>query len=396
MTQFKYLIIGGGMAADSAAKGIRTIDPTGSIGMITEESVPPYDRPPLSKGLWKGKPLSGIWRQTEARDVTVICLRKAVSLDPAKKEVVDDHGTIYHYERLLLATGGTPRRHPDDDSAPIYFRTLKDYQALRSLSVEKQRFIVVGGGFIGSEVAAALAMNGRTVTLVFPDSGICGRILPAGLSHYMNRYYEEKGVRVLPGRSVTSMTRIANGAQVHLSDGTTLGGDAVIAGLGIIPNTDLASRAGLATGNGITVDAHMQTSHADIYAAGDVASFPCPVLNKQVRMEHENNANATGTLAGRNMAGCSEAHVNISYFYSDMFDLGYEAIGETDPTHRTVIEWLEPDRTGVIFYMETDKVRGILLWNMFGHLDAARELLRAQRPSRDADLKSWTRELKVS
>ena len=189
------------------------------------------------------------------------------------------------------------------------------------------------------------------------------------------------------------MARSSNGVKVHLTDGTVLEGDAVIAGLGITPNIDLATQAGLATGDGIIVNAHLQTSHPDIFAAGDVASFPCPGLNKQVRMEHENSANATGTLAGRNMAGCNEVHGNMSFFYSDMFDLGYEAVGETDPSHRTVIEWLEPNQKGVIFYLGADKVLGVLLWNMFGHLDAARDLIRSPRPRRDEDLKSWPREL---
>ena len=197
MTQFKYLIIGGGMAADSATKGIRNIDPQGTIGMITNEPVPPYDRPPLSKGLWKGKPLSGIWRETESRNVTVITQRKAVSLNPGQREVIDNQGETYRYERLLLATGGTPKRHPDDGSAPIYFRTVEDYKRLRILAEEKQHFIVVGGGFIGSEIAAALAMNGKNVTMAFPGPGICGRIFPPSLSHVLNHYYENKGVRVL-------------------------------------------------------------------------------------------------------------------------------------------------------------------------------------------------------
>ena len=128
MTRFKYFIVGGGMAADSATKGIRSLDETGSIGLLAQEKDPPYDRPPLSKGLWKGKPLAGIWRDTAARGVIMFTGRRAVSLDPSQREIVDDQGAAYGYENLLLATGGAPKRHAADGEAPIYYRTLDDYR----------------------------------------------------------------------------------------------------------------------------------------------------------------------------------------------------------------------------------------------------------------------------
>lgn len=392
MTRFKYLIIGGGMTADSATKGIRSTDPNGTIGLITAEPAPPYDRPPLSKGLWKGKPLGSIWRDTEGRGVTIMMGRTAVSLDPDKQEVVDDQGATYRYENLLLATGGTPRRHPSDGSMPIYYRTLDDYWKLRGLAERHHRFVVVGGGFIGSEMAAALAMNGKQVTMAFFESGICGRVLPPDLSDRMNRYYEAKGVRVMQGRGITHIARAADGVEVCLEDGNILTGDAAIAGLGIAPNTDLATQAGLRVDNGIAVDERLRTSRANIYAAGDAASYPCAALNKRLRMEHEDNANEMGALAGRNMAGGTEAYRHLPYFYSDLFEVGYEAIGDTDPSQHTITEWVEPDEKGAVFYISGEIVRGVLFWNIFGKLDAARDLMASPGPCRAEDLKSWMHE----
>jgi len=392
MTRFKYLIVGGGMTADSATKGIRSVDASGSIGMITAEPVPPYERPPLSKGLWKGKSFGSIWRDTEGRGVDVVTGRKVVSLDPGKSEVIDDQGAIYRYERLLLATGGTPKRHSASGSIPIYYRTVDDYRRLRELADEKQRFIVVGGGFIGSEIAAALAMNGKSVTMAFFESGLCGRILPTELTETLNRHFEKKGVRLFSGRGLAKIKTKGDEVEVGLEDGTVLTADAVIAGLGIAPNTELAAQAGLGVGNGILVDECLRTSSANIYAAGDVASFPCPMLNQRVRLEHEDNANAMGELAGRNMAGHSEAYHYLPYFYSDLFDIGYEAVGETDPSHRTVVEWVEPNLKGVVFYMVEDQVRGVLCWNLFGKLDAARELITSHGSFRDEQLKEWVKE----
>lgn len=196
MPNHQYLIVGGGMAADAAVAGIRQVDPEGSIGLISAESHPPYDRPPLSKGLWKGRALESIWRKSAAGEAALYLGRRVQTLDPTRNLVRDEQGTTYHYQKLLLATGGTPRRLPADSDAVLYFRTLDDYQSLRLLAQEKQRFAVVGGGFIGSEIAAALAMNGKQVVMVFPEAGIGGRMFPPDLSRFLNDFYRQKGIEV--------------------------------------------------------------------------------------------------------------------------------------------------------------------------------------------------------
>ena len=159
MNSYQYLIIGGGMTADAAVKGIRQINSTDSIGIISSEHHPPYNRPPLSKGLWKGEALEKVWRGTPTENVELHLSRTAGQIDPGKKRVVDDTGTAYSYGKLLIATGGRVRRLPYDAEGIIYFRTLDDYRSLKGLTERGKRFLVIGGGFIGSEIAAALAMN---------------------------------------------------------------------------------------------------------------------------------------------------------------------------------------------------------------------------------------------
>src|SRR5688572_31615182 len=160
MTHFKYIIVGGGMTADSAVKGIREVDADGTIGVFSAEPNPPYDRPPLSKGLWKGKPVEKIWRKTDEQSgVTLDTECKVASLDAGNKKIRDSAGDEHSYDKLLLATGGKPRTLPFGGESILYYRTFRDYERLRALTEQKQRFAVIGGGFIGSEIAAALAMN---------------------------------------------------------------------------------------------------------------------------------------------------------------------------------------------------------------------------------------------
>ncbi len=388
MENFKYLIIGGGMTAAAAMRGIRELDQQGSIGVVGLESDPPYKRPPLSKGLWKGKPLDSIWLKTEDLQAELRLGRKIVSLDPGSLTVQDEQGTSYKGEKILLATGGTPRRLPFGGDQIIYYRTLADYKRLAELSQGNMTFAVIGGGFIGSEITAALAMNGRQVTMLFPEDGIGAAIYPHDLALFLNDYFVKKGVSVWPGEVLSGAKASQGKVALQTKNGRELIVDAVIAGIGIQPNVEPAKSAGLQVGNGILVDRTLATSYPGIFAAGDAAEFFNPALNKRMRVEHEDNANTMGRQAGRNMAGASELYDHLSYFYSDIFELGYEAVGELDPRQETFVDWKEPFNKGVVYYMAGGKVRGVLLWNVWDTVPAARALIAETGPFTAADLKN--------
>jgi 3-phenylpropionate/trans-cinnamate dioxygenase ferredoxin reductase subunit len=387
MTNYQYLIIGGGMTAAAAVAGIREVDSTGTIGVISEEPDAPYDRPPLSKGLWKGKPLGIIWRKTEGKGVKIHLGRIVKEIDAKQKRVVDDKGEIFAYQKLLLATGGRPRLLPFGGDEIIYFRTLSDYRRLRALTEKGRRFAVIGGGFIGSEIAAALALNGKEVVMIFPDKDIGDRIFPRPLAQFVSNFYKQKGVEVLAGEEIINLEIRGDKRILKTRTNREIEVDGVVAGVGIEPNVELAQTIGIKVGNGIIVDEFLRASFPDIYAAGDVAVFFNPALGKRIRVEHEDNANSMGRLAGRNMAGKSEPYTHLPFFYSDMFDLGYEAVGEVDARFEIFADWKRPNEEGVIYYLQNDRVRGVLLWNVWEQVEAARQLIAEPGPFTVKNLK---------
>jgi NADPH-dependent 2,4-dienoyl-CoA reductase/sulfur reductase-like enzyme len=309
-----------------------------------------------------------------------------MSLAAEEKVVTDDQGTEYHYDKLLLATGGVLRQFDFGKGLITYYRTVQDYRWLRQQTETKQRFAVIGGGFIGSEMAAALATVKKQVVLVMPDQGICSRVFPAELSNFVTEFFRQKGVEVRSGETVTGVRESGGRLALALKSGAELEADAVVAGIGITPDTTLAKQAGLTIGDGIVVDELLRTSNPDIFAAGDVAEFYSPLLDKRVRLEHEDNANRMGKQAGRNMAGAGEPFHHHSLFYSDLFELGYEAVGEVDSRIETIVDWVEPFRKGVIFYMNNARVRGVMLWNVWKKVPAARKLIAQPGPVTAQDL----------
>lgn len=379
MPDYQYLIVGGGLTADAAVKGIRAVDPAGTIGLISAEPHPPYSRPPLSKALWKGKSVDRIWRHTEKHTVDLKLGRQVKQLDLAGQAVVDDQGETHSFGRLLLATGGRPRRLPFGGDHILYYRTYNDFQHLWEQAQRLQHFAVIGGGFIGAEIAAALTLNGKKVTMLFPEAGIGARVFPADLSAFLVDYYREKGVDVRPSEMVRDVT--GEGEALHVQTGAgELATEGVVAGIGLQPNVELAQAAGLALEDGIVVDEFLHTSQPNIYAAGDVASFYSPALGRRLRVEHEDNAITMGKHAGQNMAGAEAPYTHLPFFYSDLFDLGYEAVGELDSRLQTDAVWKTPFREGVVYYHDGSRLRGVLLWNVWDQIPAARALIEAGKP----------------
>lgn len=388
---FKYVIIGGGMTADAAVHKIRELDAEGSVCLISKEEYPPYARPPLTKDLWKGdEELEDIDLETESANIEMYLKRSIIRIDPAKKKVIDDSGDEYSYTKLLIATGGMPKVLPKiEEEGIIYYRTKEDFLRLKKLVEENSRFGVIGGGFIGSEIAAAIKIYKpeAEVSMIFPETGICALIFPKELSDYINDYYREKGIEVLNGDLVDSIKKTKNEFVVETKNKKALTFDVVIAGLGINPNISLAKNAGLRVDNGITVNKFLQTSNADIYAAGDVASYYNPALDRFIRVEHEDNALMMGEIAGANMAGEQTPYEHLSLFYSDLFDLGYEAVGELSSNLEIVEDWFDPNNEGVIYYLEKKRVKGVLLWNVWDKVDDAREIIAEKGPFSSKNLK---------
>jgi 3-phenylpropionate/trans-cinnamate dioxygenase ferredoxin reductase component len=384
MPDYRYLIVGGGMTADAACRGIRDHDANGSIGLVGEETEPPYSRPPLSKALWQGKDEASIWRGTAELGVELHLGKRISKLDRDARAATDADGESYGYEQVLLATGGRPRRFPWDTSSDVvYYRRVGDFRKLHSLAEsEGKEFVVIGGGFIGSEVAAGLSRTGSKVTLVFPEAGIGARLFPAELAESVNELYRSHGVEVLPGESVSGIEAGEGSYTVRLASGRRLEADAVVAGLGIEPATELAERSGLTVSDGIVVDDYGRAGEGgDVWAAGDVARFPAKALGTEIRVEHEDQANSHGRAVGANMAGADTPYTHLPFFYSDLFELGYEAVGEVDSRKETVADWAEPFRKGVVTYLDAERrPRGFLLVDLWGKVDQATELIAAGVP----------------
>ncbi len=383
MKTYTYMIVGGGMCGDAALKELRKRDPEARKAMFTTEPHYPYDRPPLSKDLWTGgKKERDIYRNTKPDDTTEVHTgRHIVAINPKEKAIRDDDGETYAYEKLLLATGGSPRQLDTDAKGIVYFRTLDDFHTLRGMADNGGRFAVIGGGFIGAELAAALRMSGCDVVMMFPETAIGAGRFPDGLGAHLNEYYREKGISVCTEDKPVEIRQDGPTWYIRSREGQEIEVNGVVAGLGITPNTALADLAGAEVDNGIKVDASLQTSVPGIFAAGDAAAWYQPALDEYVRVEHEDNALTMGQTAGASMAGDDVKYDHLSMFYSDLFDLGYEAVGQLDAAGcETVEDWQEHGKKGVVYYLGDQRVRGVLLWNVWDRVDDARELIRDTGP----------------
>ncbi len=391
-----YLIVGAGLAGAAAAQGIRELDSGGSILLMGSEPDPPYHRPPLSKALWLGKEsLDSIayksadeWR---AQGVRLQLSDAVVALDATNKEVATASGARFAYRKLLLATGGQARtlQVPAAVRERIHvLRTLADYQRLHALASRGGRALIVGGSFIGAEMACALAaQQGVSVSMVFPGPGPLAQILPQPLTRVVADRYRAHGVHLYAEDRVVEFAARGAGLLARTERGEQIEADWALAGVGLEPAVGLAQAAGLEVANGVRVNALLQTSYPDIYAAGDLASYPDPVWGESVRPEHWDNALASGRAAGRNMAGAGEIFGHQSMFFSDLFDIGFEAVGTLSSRLETYVDMGAELNKGVVYYLRQSQVCGVLLWNTSEQVDAARALIAAKESVWPADLK---------
>lgn len=377
---YDYVIVGGGVAAASAVSGIRSEDEGGTIAVLGSEPDPPVYRPALSKDLWlkddatlDGNSLAGDLEDDDHVDLVTDTTVTAIDPDAHAVRLAD--GSSVGYGKLLLATGAEPRVLAlDPGPRVVYYRTAADYERLRAIAGSDSHVVVVGGGYIGSEITSALVQNDVRVTLVLDLEDVQEQMFPRALAASLTKAFADRGVTVVHG-SVASGEETADGVRIRLDDGTEVTGDVAVIGVGVVPRTGLAEAAGLDVDNGVTVDDHLRTSADDVYAAGDVASYPDALLGRR-RVEHVDHAEKSGEHAGKVMAGADAAYDYTPFFWSDILDAGYEAVGETSSRLEMVEDWKDGRiGTGVVYYLRSGQVRGVLLWNVWDSVEKAREII---------------------
>lgn len=338
------VIVGAGEAGARAASSLRERGYEGPVTLVGDEPHGPYERPPLSKAVMTGE---GAARpafildeaKLQAQGIVHVANRRAVSLDRAARRLGLDDGSTLAYARLLLATGAGPRRLPvpGADGLVLYLRTFADALGLRDRLRPGCRLVVIGGGFIGLEIAASAVARGCGVTLVETAPRILMRGVPAPVAERVAARHRAAGVDLRTGLRIIEIRRAGDGAAVVLDDGAALACDAVVAGIGAVPETALAEAGGLAIDNGVAVDAALRTSDPDIWAAGDCCAFPHPLYaDRRIRLEAWRNAQEQGALAAANMLDGTERIGAVPWFWSDQYDETLQVAGLTDEGATTV------------------------------------------------------------
>jgi NADPH-dependent 2,4-dienoyl-CoA reductase/sulfur reductase-like enzyme len=334
MTRFELVIAGGGLTAARAIKSYREAGGGGRIALLSKESVLPYHRPALSKRYLRGEtgaPFAedeAFYREHEAE----VLLETAVTaVEVGARTVTTDTGD-FAYGKLLLATGATPRRLkvPGADLAGVYtLRTLQDSDAIREAARAAGRAVVVGGGFIGMEVAASLSQLGLRVTLIHMGDGLFDQLGSPELSDQLLALYREHGVAVLLEEEVARFGGVDALEYVEAKSGLCVEADIAVVGVGVVPNVDFLGASGLALDNGVVVNERFQTAAPGVYAAGDVANFFDPLFRRQRRIEHWSNANYQGTEVGKVLAGQDARYDTVSSFFSEVFGVTIKVFGDT-------------------------------------------------------------------
>ncbi len=374
---YDYVLVGGGMGAGFATLGIREQDQEGSILIISNEPHVPYERPALTKKLWIDDEFQEEDTKIGAEDeenVEIVFEREVVKVSPEDQTVTLENGDVVHYGNLLLSTGGEPNtiEGPEDEDV-FTFRELDDYRKLRARSGDNQEVLIVGGGYIGSELAASLSQNNTNVTMVFPQEQLGADMFPEALLEEYNQLFTDHGVKLISEVEAESYSREGDQLVLKLNDGSEIKGDTIVIGLGVSPRIKLAKESGLEMSDqGVVVNEKLQTSDENIWAAADIATYPDTILGRQ-RLEHVDHARNSGQQVGANMAGANEAYTHTPYLYSMLYSLNWEAVGTLDPTLDIMID--ERDEGNIVFYLDGDQLKGVLVWNVEVDLDDVRDIL---------------------
>lgn len=375
---YKYIVIGGGMAGANAAIEIRKHDPEGSLLIVTREADKPYHRPPLSKEFWTqpNYPKESIYYDLiNDKSIDFLTETTVKRIDADSQAIEIENGEVYQYDKLLYALGGDPKWIDGPESERVLaIRTLEDYRALRRLADKGSKVIIVGGGWIGAELAASLKVNDLDVTLIYPNEILNEKRLPLMLAKKFQQRFIELGVELINNAYADSYRVEDNQVHLKLKGGREFTADTLILGIGVQPNLDLAEAAGLEIGNGVIADKYLQTSNENIYAAGDILNYPDVIIGRN-RFEHEDQAEHSGQTAGRNMTGAKEAYSHgAPLSYTDVLDISIEGVGELSRNRDdAIIE--EVDGGYIVYYLFEGKPTGILTYNVKVDLDKARAIL---------------------
>jgi 3-phenylpropionate/trans-cinnamate dioxygenase ferredoxin reductase component len=378
-----HVIVGASLAGAKAAETLRSEGFDGRVVLVGAESERPYERPPLSKDYLRGEVgREKVYVHPEGfyaeHDIDLRLGRTVEGLDTSASELELDDGERLRYDRLLLTTGAEPRRLSIPGAGldgVHYLRSIQDSDALRARLDRGGAVVVVGAGWIGSEVAASARQRGLEVTVVEPASLPLERVLGAELGAIYRDIHADHGVRMLLGTGVEAFEGETAVERVRTSDGRELGCDFVVVGVGVEPRIQLAERAGIEVDDGILVDDHLQTSLPGVFAAGDVASAHHPFYGERIRVEHWANALNQGPAAARSMLGHSAAYDRLPYFFSDQYDVGMEYTGFARSWDRVVFRGDPVTREFVAFWITADRVVAGMNVNVWEVTDSIKRLI---------------------
>ena len=385
MSTQTFVIVGASLAGAKAAETLREEGFDGRVVLLGEETERPYERPELSKGFLLGKkPADKLYVHPAdyyaGHDIELRTSTTVTALDPGAHEVVLNRGERLGYDRLLLATGASPRRFPvagADLPGVVYLRQMGESDDLRTAIQGASRVVVVGAGWIGSEVAACARMLGAEASMIAPEAVPLERVLGPEVGAVYRDLHADKGVDLHLSTGVDRIEGTDAATGVRTSDGTLVEGDLVVVGIGAAPRDELARAAGLEVDNGVLTDEHLRTSDPDIYAAGDVANAMNPFYGKRIRVEHWANALNQGPVAARNMLGAGTAYTKVPYFYSDQYDFGMEYNGYATEWDRVVFRGDPASREFLVFWVRDGQVLAGMNANIWDQADGIKALVRS-------------------
>jgi 3-phenylpropionate/trans-cinnamate dioxygenase ferredoxin reductase subunit len=383
-----FVIVGASLAGAKAAEALRDEGFDGRVVLVGEESERPYERPPLSKEYLRGEAgREKVYVHEDAfyedREIELRLSARATKIDVDSGKVVLGNGESIAYDRLMLATGAAPRKLalPGEDLEGVYYlRSVHDSDVIRNRFKEGVRVVIVGAGWIGSEVAASARQKGAEVTMLERSSVPLERVLGAEVGAIYRDIHLEKGVDIRPGTRVAAFEGNNSVQRVRTEEGDSIECDFVVVGVGVSPRTELAEAAGLELDNGVAANEFLETSVPGIFAGGDVANAWHPFYEQRIRVEHWDNAINQGTAAGKNMLGAQAAYDHIPYFFSDQYDVGMEYSGFAANWDRVAFRGDPDGREFIAFWLESERVIAAMNVNVWDVSDPLRAIISSRRP----------------